>query len=258
MQLELDISKSIEKNAEFYYEHSKKAKKKLAGAEKSIEETQNKIKKLEIKEVNISNIKPTVKRNKQWYEKYRWFISSTGLIVIGGRDATTNDIIIKKHLEKNDIVFHTDIAGSPFVVVKAGKNDIDNETINEAAQFCASYSRAWQHGVTITDVYFVRPEQVKKELGLPKGTFMIYGKRTYQRPVLGTAIGITTDDAIMGGPLSAVKKNCRAFVEVIQGDVKKSDCAKKIKAMLEKAVKHAIDLDEIMQTLPPGDCRIKP
>jgi len=44
--------------------------------------------------------------NKEWYEKFRWFISSDDFLILGGRDATSNEIVIKKHTEKNDLVFH--------------------------------------------------------------------------------------------------------------------------------------------------------
>ena len=36
-------------------------------------------------------------KKKEWFEIFRWFYTSEGFFVIGGRDATTNDIIIKKH-----------------------------------------------------------------------------------------------------------------------------------------------------------------
>ena len=64
--------------------------------------------------------RPNIEIKREWYEKFRWFISSEGFLVIGGRDATSNEIVIKKHADKNDLVFHTDIKGSPFHLSKQG------------------------------------------------------------------------------------------------------------------------------------------
>jgi len=58
---------------------------------------------------------------KEWYERYRWFITSEGLLAIGGRDASSNSAIIRKHLTENDIVFHAEVHGSPFFILKDAK-----------------------------------------------------------------------------------------------------------------------------------------
>ena len=58
------------------------------------------------------------------------------------------------------------------------------------------------------------------------------------------------DGRIMGGPVSAVKKHCKRFVELMQGDEKTSDVAKKI----QKAV--GGELDDIIRVLPQS-CKIK-
>src|SRR3989339_828393 len=94
----LDLKKSVEQNAEVYYEKSKKAKRKLDGIRNIIAETKIKIEKLKqqgLKEQEQKKIQK--KRETKWFEKFRWFISSDGGFVIGGRDATTNEILIQKH-----------------------------------------------------------------------------------------------------------------------------------------------------------------
>jgi len=251
--LTLNINQSIDVNASFYYEKAKRMKHKLAGAEKAITMTLEKLKKSDI--IEVKKEKPA-ERKREWYEKFRWFISSDGFLVISGRDATTNDIIVKKHLEKNDLVFHTELKGSPFVVIKSNNNLISQNTIEEAAIFCAANSMQWSAKLAASDVYYVGPDQLKKEIGLPKGTFMIHGKRTYLKPVLQLAIGVTNDTKIMCAPINAVKSNCKNMIIIKQGDMKKSDIAKKIKKRFEDELKIKINLDEIMQALPPGECSI--
>ena len=127
VRIKLLLDKSIEENASVYYNNAKKFKKKKEGANIAIEIAKKKLEKLQKtakKEDDKEEITKEI-RKKEWYEKFRWFISSEGYLAIGGRDATTNEIIIKKHTEKNDIVLHTDMAGSPFFVIKVGKDKID-------------------------------------------------------------------------------------------------------------------------------------
>lgn len=247
MKVEIDFTKTIPQNAAFYYEKAKKAKKKIEGAERALKQTEKKL--LTTKPV-IKKLKEIEIKKKKWYEKFRWFISSEGFLCVGGRDATTNDILIRKHMDKGDLVFHTIIIGSPFFIVKAEGKKIGEKTIQEAAQATASYSRAWKHGITITEVYYIKPEQVKKELGLPKGTFMIHGKRTFLKPVLQIAIGVK-DGKTIGGPVSAVMSQTKNYVIIDQGDIKTSDMAKKIKAKLGGT------LEDIQSFLPPGKGRIR-
>ena len=224
MELEIYLDKTVEQNAEVYFEKAKKAKKKQKGAEKALIESRKKLEKLEKeKEQELAKIdKKAVEkkeRKKEWYEKFHWFISSEGFLCIGGRDATSNEIVIKKHAEENDLVLHTDMAGSPFFVIKDGQK-AGEETIKEAAQATASYSKAWKLGLSVLDVFYVKPEQVTKKAKsgefMPKGAFMIYGKTEYLRPNLEMAIGVKGEQLI-GGPVSAVKKNAEKFMAVVPG-----------------------------------------
>jgi predicted ribosome quality control (RQC) complex YloA/Tae2 family protein len=257
----LDINKSVEKNAEVYYDLAKKAKRRFEGAEKALLESAVKLEQLKkekdevlkkVKEEEKEKTKP--KPKKEWYEKFRWFITSGGFLAVGGRDATTNEIVIKKHTDKDDVVFHTDIAGSPFFVIKSEGKPVDEESKQETAQATASYSKAWKANLSNLDVFYVSPEQVSKqtEAGeyMGKGSFMVRGKKTYLKPVVNIAVGITKEGKIVGGPVSAVKKNCEKHIVVIQGSDKASDAAKKIKKLIGG------ELDEIIRALPAGGVKL--
>ena len=121
MKISLYLDKTLEQNAALYFEKSKKAKKKLEGAMLAIEKSRKALEqeKKKLAEAADNTVKRPLKAaKKEWYEKFRWFISSEGFLVIGGRDATTNEMIVKKFTDKEDIVFHTYMSGSPFFVVK--------------------------------------------------------------------------------------------------------------------------------------------
>jgi len=258
-KIDIYIDKSVEENASIYFEKAKRAKRKLEGASRALEKTKKKLELLKKeKELLVEKDEPKAAkpRKKEWFENFRWFYSSDGFLVIGGRDATTNEIVIKKHTSKDDLVFHTEIPGSPFVVVKAeGKKEkISDATIKEAAELTATFSRAWKLGLPYTEVYYITPEQVSKTAKageyLSKGAFMIYGKKNYLSPKVNLAVGLYKDK-VMSGPISAVAKHCKEYFIIEQGDEKPSAVAKTINK------KFNAELDDIIRNLPSGNCRIK-
>ncbi len=257
-RVEIYLNKSIEENAGLYFDKAKKIKKKIEGAKEALKESEQKLAALlkkEEKELKKAEKPETVKREKKWYEKFRWFISSSGFLVIGGRDATTNEMIIKKHTEGNDIVLHTDMVGSPFFVIKSDGKEIDEQTIKEAADATVTFSRAWKLGLRSTPTFRARPEQLTKEAPsgefVPKGGFVTKGKLDYIDNEINLAVGIMEDGAVMAGPVSAVKKNCKSYLEIQQGDEKISPIAKFIQKKIGGT------LDDIVRVMPSGNCKVK-
>ncbi len=239
----LNLKLSAQENAADYYEKAKKAKDKIEGIKKAMEQTMVKLEKARLealKKMEAASKPLPLKRKKEWYEKFRWFISSEGFLVIGGRDASTNETLIKKYLEPHDLVFHADIVGSPFVVIKTGGKAPAERTINEAAQFTASYSRAWREGLRALDVYWVKPEQVKKAAPsgqyLSKGSFMIYGTKNYVKNVpLEVAIGVKRENnhfKVIGGPVEAIAKQTSLYVKIVPGKDSSGRLAKYIRNRL--------------------------
>jgi predicted ribosome quality control (RQC) complex YloA/Tae2 family protein len=267
----LDLTRSIQANAASYYERAKKTERKQEGAEKALHNTQTKIlelqKNLMEKTEKVIEEAPPKKKEKAWYEKFRWFNSSDGFLVIGGRDATTNEIIIKKHTAPADIVFHADIVGAPFVVIKTEGKTPYEQTIKEAAQLAASYSKAWRELFHAVDVYWVYPNQLSKSPPpgqyLEKGSFIVNGKKNHLRKILlSITIGITIKEnqiTVVGGPTEFVKKQAIHYVEVVPGQEPSSSLAKNIRKLLaEKAPAEwrkqiiATPLGEIQNFIPSG------
>lgn len=234
--------KTLNENIQYFYEEIKKMKRKIEKLKKKFHEVRAEEKK-EIEKLRKERVK------KEWYHKFHWFISSDGFLVVGGKDATTNELLIRKYMKQNDLVFHTDITGSPFVLIKNIKNEeIPQQTIKESAEFCASYSKAWKIGISAADVYYINPDQVKKEGGLPKGSFMIYGKRNWIRRVeLKLAIGIV-DDEIIYGPEPMVKRKTNNFIVIRPG-------GENIDPIFEK--KFGKLKEEAKRAIPYGKCSIQ-
>jgi len=271
----VNLRKSIQENAADYYEKAKKAQKRREGAKKALQQTIQKMSEIRKKSVEkIAAIsKPELRQpeTRAWYEKFRWFYSSEGFLVLGGKDASTNEVLIKKYVEPNDLVFHADIAGAPFVVVKTEGRDASEQTIKEAAEFAATFSRAWREMLGALDVYWVRPDQVSKTPPsgqfLPKGSFMIYGKKNYLRKVpLRTAIGVIPMEEgkvkVVGGPKDAIAKQTGYYVE-ISLELSSGALAKTIRASLSQKVPKELKetvlllpLEEIQKFIPPGKGKV--
>src|SRR5919109_1265504 len=218
--------------------------------------------------------------SKEWYERYRWFITTDGLLVIGGRDASSNSALIRKHLTEHDIVFHAEVHGSPFFIIKnaatftaaAQEGKIDS-SLQQVAQATISFSRAWRDGLSSADAYWVMPEQVKKGAPtgqfLPKGSFVIEGKRNYFKGVeIRLAIGVVQlngREALVCGPEEAIKKRSIFYAVLLQGGMDPMNVAKKVKSEFVKiaennikiaeSIKH-ISLDDFVRALPTGQSRL--
>jgi predicted ribosome quality control (RQC) complex YloA/Tae2 family protein len=259
MRLVLDLTKSIDENAAAYFEKAKKAKKKIQGAEEALNASIRKLREIELAKektaLENASAAKLKERKQEWYEKFRWFTSSEGFLVIGGRDATSNEIVIKKHTEANDMVFHTDMAGSPFFVVKSENRRIGEKTMEEAADATVTFSRAWKLGLQTTSVFYADPEQVSKKTKageyMGKGAFMIYGKTNYINNKLNLVIGMTRHGQVMAGPLDAVKAHCGKYVALEQGDEKSSSIAKYIQRNIGGLI------DDIIRALPSGEFRVR-
>ncbi|MCZ7356220.1 MAG: ribosome rescue protein RqcH [Candidatus Methanoperedens sp.] len=265
-EVELDIKLTVNQNSQVHYDKSKKLSSKIKGALSAIEETKKLSGKKEAPEIRRKTEKPRQK----WFEQFRWFISSDGFLVIGGRDAQSNEDIVKKYLEKRDIFFHAHVSGSPAVLVKTEGKEVPDTTLLEAAQFTVSYSGIWKSGQASGDAYWVLPEQVSKtpESGeyVAKGAFVIRGKRNYFKDViLGASLGIIFNEEkrLIGGPLSAVKKRAELIIEIEPGEFNQNDLSKKIYRMLyekfedKKLIKTIASPDRIAMFLPPGGSRMK-
>ncbi len=264
VQLDLNAQLTVPQNAERYYEQAKEMAKKGQGAREALQIT----KELKDSQAGPRKTRQVVRRRKpKWYERFRWFTSSDGFLVIGGRDVDTNEEIYAKYLEKRDLAFHTDAPGAPLTVVKTEGQDVPDATLQEAAQFAVSYSSIWKAGLGSGDCYMVKAEQVTKtpEHGefLKKGAFVIRGERRYFRDTpLALAIGIA-DGMLIGGPISAIKPRADLSLEIEPGEYNADDLAKRIYRIFSDKiddrayVKSIASIDQIVQFLPPGGSNIK-
>ena len=246
--------------------------KKQSGAIKSIEDiklkTEKKLEKLQNKTESEQDIMMVTEiRKKNWYERYRWFNSSDEFLVVGGRDAASNSAVVRKHLGKNDKIFHADIFGSPFFIIKDAENAPDT-SMNEVAHATVCFSRAWREGLYGVKAYWVHPEQVKKSAPsgefLPKGSFTIEGQRNFINPGnLILAVGIIPQEdgyALTCGPPETIKKNSICYAIIEPHGLEMVDAAKKIRiefSKIHEEITKKISIDDFVRVMPAGKSQIK-
>jgi predicted ribosome quality control (RQC) complex YloA/Tae2 family protein len=266
-KIKIDTSSSLQALASVLFNEAKRQKAAILSIEKLQKKTEKELEKLR-KQIEISkdSIALTEVKKKNWYERYRWFYTSDGTLAIGGRDSSSNMAIIRKHLQNSDTVFHADIFGSPFFILKAEKETTDS-SLNEVAHATVCFSRAWREAMYGLKAFWVNPEQVKKGAPsgqfLSKGSFVIEGQRNYVRvATLKLGVGLLKQDdryIVICGPPSCVKKNCVCYSMIEPGGSEMTDVAKKIKSgfvTMKGDVIKSISLDDFVRVLPAGESHV--
>ena len=277
----LNLRKTLYENAAHFYEQSKRAKQKLDGARAALNDSRRKLEEVERKihdaetlekgrpaEIVEELAKRKIKR-KEWFEKFRWFVSSDDFLVVAGRDAVTNEVLIKKYTEDRDIVFHADIVGAPFVVIKTEGKEPSEKCLREAAEFAAAFSKGWREGFGSVDVFWVKPAQLSKASpsgeSVGHGAFVVRGERNWMRGIpLRIAVGVAVDEEkgtvkIDGGPVGAVEARANMFVVVVPGDLNGRELFKRVLRTLAgkmsrqfREVIMKLSVEEIREFIPYG------
>jgi predicted ribosome quality control (RQC) complex YloA/Tae2 family protein len=315
MDVEIDVTKSVEENAARYYEDAKWARKKMGGLEEAREDFEERLGEAEkgeekalgedFKRLVFEREKPSAEEpaegvvekppepreepgeaspeeapepaaeappeaekprrvRRKWYEKFRWFFSSDGFLVVAGKSADQNELLIKKHTDSRDIVLHADIQGAAFVVVKTQGLEVPDDTRKEAAEFAAANSKAWSRGLGTVDIFSVPGERVSKTPPsgeyLPKGSFMVHGEREWFRNLeLKLAVGVKVEREAgmaraVSGPVMAVRKSSEYFVTLKPGFKKSLELARAIKNKI--LVKARPDDRFLIEKLPLEDLQV--
>jgi len=299
----LRVEDGVEKNADRLYREAKEIEEKKDGAEEAIENTRAELEAVKKRREEweesdgsgdeqdekgekgaheeadwLARSSVPVRQDEHWYEQFRWFHTSDGFLVIGGRNADQNEEIVRKYLDPGDQFFHAQAHGGPVTVLKAtgpsepyrGDVTIPERSKEEAAQFAVSYSSVWKEGKFAGDAYVVAHDQVSKtpESGefLEKGGFAIRGDRTYFRDVaVGVAVGISCqpETRVIGGPPSAIQRRAETTIELEPGKYAQNDVAKRLYREFrsrfadETFVRKIASPDLIQEFLPPGTSRIR-
>jgi predicted ribosome quality control (RQC) complex YloA/Tae2 family protein len=240
------------------FDYAKKLERKSEEGLEAVEKLETKLAKIKPRVQSL--MKPLHKRRQEWFEKFRWFVTSEGKLAIGGRDAQSNTLLIKRHLEDSDVVYHADLFGSPFFVLKDGRRQSEQEAL-ELAEATVSFSSGWKTGLGAADAYWVHKNQVSSsaESGeyLAKGSFVIRGRKNFVRhALLQVAVGRDSQGRTTAGPESAITRACPRYVVLVPHREKPTDTAKKVLRELSSPGEPAPELDDVLRALPTGGGKI--
>ncbi|KIW05751.1 uncharacterized protein PV09_03607 [Verruconis gallopava] len=202
LAIDIDLALTPWANASQYYDQKKtaavKESKTVQASAQALKSTERKIA-ADLKK-GLDQEKEVLRpvRKQFWFEKFYYFISSDGYLVLGGRDAQQNELLYKRHLRKGDVYVHADLHGAASVVIKnnAATPDapIPPSTLSQAGTFSVAASSAWD-SKAVMSAYWVNADQVSKTAPtgeyLSTGGFMIRGKKNYLPPaqlLLGFAV----------------------------------------------------------------------
>ena len=244
------------------FDEAKRLEGKSDEAEAALEDLRGKLEKASRKAPRGPRAVSLERKKKEWFEKFRWFYTTQGRLAIGGRDAQSNSTLIKRHMDKEDTVYHADLFGSPFFVLKGGSAQTEGET-REVGKATVAFSSAWKTGLGAADAYWVAPDQVAAAGPsgeyLAHGSFAIKGKKNFVTKIaVEVSVGIDDQGRIVSGPEESIMRVAKAHVTMIPHREKSSDTAKKVVHELRSMAGQSVSLgvDDVLRMLPAGGGKI--
>ena len=189
------------------------------------------------------------------YLYYRWFYTSEGKLVVGGKSEDQNELVLKNFRKSNYTIMHTSKPGSPFMIIQTdspSKKDLD-----EAAIFCAAFSKEWKNlkgskGKISIDIF--KGNQIFKGKGMKTGTFGVKGKKKTVK-VKPELVMIIQKGKLRAVPKVKIKE--QVLVNINPGKMSKDDAVDKIAKKIKDKFHLPVSKDEVMQAIPSGSMSVK-
>ncbi|KAJ8906864.1 hypothetical protein NDN08_003348 [Rhodosorus marinus] len=188
----INLNMTPRQNAEQYFRMKKTSTQKKMKAEDAGAKALKSAEKKAAGEVQKIRATQAIRQKRKpfWFEKFHWFISSQNYLIISGRDAQQNELVVKRYMADNDVYFHADVHGAASVIVKNTPNatidSIPHATLIQAGNFAMCRSVAWINRI-VTSAWWVRPSQVSKTAPsgqyVSTGSFAIRGKKNFLPPM---------------------------------------------------------------------------
>ncbi|GJP46211.1 hypothetical protein CLOM_g5521 [Closterium sp. NIES-68] len=216
--VEVDYSLSAYANARMWFQSRKKQQEKRNKTEAAHETALKAAHAKTTQQLAQAKLVASVQhmRKVHWFERFHWFISSENYVVISGRDAQQNEMLVKKYMRRGDLYVHADLHGAASTIIRNtdphGFAPIPPLTLAQAGAATVCLSAAWDSKV-VTSAWWVHPHQVSKTAPtgeyLTVGSFMIRGKKNFLPPVpLQMAFGFVfrVDESCLGAHLGERRK----------------------------------------------------
>lgn len=199
LEIDIDLSLTAYASASSYFAQKKallvKESKTLQSSSKALKSTERKV---------ASDLKKGLKQEKEvlrplrqpvWFEKFLFFISSDGYLVLAGRDLQQNEILYKRYFKRGDVYVSADIEGAAMCIIKNNVPGapVPPSTLSQAGTLSVATSKAWE-SKSVMSAWWVGYEQVGKTAAgeyLAPGVFEVTGRKNYLPPaqlVLGYGV----------------------------------------------------------------------
>ena len=241
MKIRIYLDRPLYQSLQLYYERAKELKEKIKHLESLIQEKEKELEKLQLESRENTELLFKLIRleSSKWYRRFGWSFTSTGKLVLIGRSAEMNEIIVKRYARPEHWIFHADIVGAGFVLLTDSSLEASERL--ELARLAASFSKAWKSGIYSVDVFYVKASQLSKAAPageyIKKGAFMIYGERNWIKNVeLRICFGVNLDLAsfFVGGSERACKKyTTRYWILVPSSSASEKDLSRLLKELRE-------------------------
>jgi hypothetical protein len=178
------------------------------------------------------------------YKKYRWFYTSEGTLVIGGKNAVQNDELLTSLVRKKDyVVMHSSDPGSPFAVIIKEISKVTAHELEECAVFTGCFSRAWRERKKKTSVDIFTLGQLSKN-NLKAGMWQVQGKVERKDVMLKLAL-VKQKGVLRAVPPMTTKK---PLMQIVPGTIDKKDMTPQFEVELAMNISQ----EELMAALPAG------
>lgn len=178
------------------------------------------------------------------YKSYKWFFTSEGKLVVGGKSDEQNEEVIRNFLKPDYIVMHTSLPGSPFMIIQddnPSKNDL-----KETAIFTAAFSKQWKNGTKNVDIDIFKGSEVYKTKGMKTGTFGVKGNKETIK-VKPELVLIIQNGKFRAVPSAGKEK---ILAKIKPGKLTKEQAAEKIAKAIRDKFHLPVHKDEVMQAIP--------
>ena len=193
LAIDINLTLSPWVNARQYYDQKRSAAVKQVrttqASQRALQSTEQKV---------MADLKKGLKQEKavlrpvrkqMWFEKFIYFISSDGYLVLAGKDAQQNEILYRRYLKKGDVYIHADLHGAASVIIKNNPATPDApvppSTLSQAGHLAVCTSSAWE-SKAVMSAWWVSADQVSKTAPtgeyLTTGVFVVRGKKNFLPP----------------------------------------------------------------------------
>ena len=186
------------------------------------------------------------------YKKYRWFLTSTKKLVIGGKSAEQNDGLLKKlkQAKEDYIVMHTSSPGSPFTVILSPIKDVKSQDIEQTAIFTGCFSRDWRSQKKKSNIDIFKLSQLEKLKSFPAGRWLVKDK--IEKKEVELKLVLTKQKSVLRAVPEGAAEKSQILLRLFPGKIDKSDLLPKFQVLL----KQEFSQEELLSAIPAGGVSI--